>query len=79
MNKYAASPTGDNAELHDKTSTKSLEFPVDPGFLSLPPQLDPQLMLERIAQSLSWRNGRPGETERRLAMKVDVEFVLRAG
>ncbi len=76
MNKYPASPPGDNAELRDKTSTKGLEFPIDPDLLSLSPQLDPQRMLERIAESMPWRNSRPGETERRLAMKVNVEFIL---
>ncbi len=33
-------------------------------------------MLRRIEENMPWRNQRPGEAERRLAEKVDVEFVL---
>lgn len=76
MSKYPASPQGENAELREKTSTDGLEFPIDRGFLSLPPRVDPQGMLKRCAESLRWRNSRPGETERRLALMVDVPFVL---
>jgi len=53
-----------------------LEFPVDPDFLSLPPRLDPQVMLRRLEETMPWRSMRPGEQERRLLTKVNVEFVL---
>jgi hypothetical protein len=33
-------------------------------------------MLQRIAETMPWRNQRPGEQERRLAQKIPVEFVL---
>jgi hypothetical protein len=53
-----------------------LEFPIAPDFISRPPRLDPQVMLKRCAETMPWRNARPGERERRLAEKVPVEFVL---
>jgi hypothetical protein len=53
-----------------------LELPVAPDFLSLPPQIDVQAMLRRIEENIAWRNGRPGEAERRAAEKLSVEFVL---
>jgi len=53
-----------------------LEFPIEPGFVSELPRIDPQVMLRRIEQHLRERNSRPGEAERRLNSKVDVEFVL---
>jgi len=49
---------------------------VDPDFLSLPPRLDPQVMLRRLEETMPWRSTRLGEQERRLLTKVDVEFVL---
>jgi hypothetical protein len=54
----------------------TLELHDDPGFVSRPPQVDVQAMLRRIAENLAWRNSRPGETERRAAEKIPVEFVL---
>lgn len=67
--------------IHSPTTEKlnerpTLELPVDPGFISRPPQIDPQVMLRRIAENLAWRNSRPGEAERRAAEKVSAEFVL---
>ena len=53
-----------------------LQFPIDPEFVSRPPRLDPQIMLQRCAQNMAWRNSRPGAKERRLAEKISVEFVL---
>jgi hypothetical protein len=53
-----------------------LEFPIDPGFISRPPRLDFQVMLRRLEETMPWRSTRPGEEERRLAAKIDVEFVL---
>jgi hypothetical protein len=53
-----------------------LEFPIAPDFLSLPPQLRPEVMLRRLEETMPWRSTRPGEEQRRLAAKVDVEFVL---
>jgi hypothetical protein len=54
----------------------TLELPVAPDFVSQPPEIDPQAMLERIAQTMPLRKNRPGEAARRAAEKIDVEFVL---
>ncbi len=62
--------------LRDAGGSGRLEFPVDPGFKSYPPQIDPQVMLQRIAETMPWRSTRPGERERRAAMAIAVEFVL---
>ncbi|MGA3268393.1 MAG: hypothetical protein ABSE16_16405 [Verrucomicrobiota bacterium] len=59
--------------LHD---VPALEFPVAPDFGSHPPRVDPQIMLQRIAENMPWRNNRPGESQRRAAEKIPVEFVL---
>jgi hypothetical protein len=59
-----------------KETPAALEFPVAPNFVSHPPRIDPQAMLQRIAETMAWRSHRPGEQERRLAQKVPVEFVL---
>ena len=59
-----------------KETPDMLEFPVAPDFVSRPPRIDPQVMLQRIAETMPWRSQRPGEVERRLANKVAVEFVL---
>lgn len=59
-----------------KEAPDTLEFPVAPDFVSRPPQIDPKIMLQRIAETMPWRSQRPGEAERRLAEKVTVEFVL---
>jgi hypothetical protein len=53
-----------------------LEFPVAPDFVSRPAKVELQAMLKRIEENMPWRNGRPGEAERRLAEKIPVEFVL---
>ncbi len=53
-----------------------LEFPIAPEFVSRPPRLDPQVTLARCAETMPWRNARPGESRRRLAEKIPVEFVL---
>jgi hypothetical protein len=53
-----------------------LELPVAPGFISRPPKVELQAMLKRMEETMPWRNNRPGETERRLAEKIPVEFVL---
>jgi hypothetical protein len=72
MKKYPPlSPANDL--LNDRPA---LDLPVDPNFVSHPPQIDLQIMLRRIAENMPWRNSRPGEAERRAAEKVDVEFVL---
>ena len=59
-----------------KETPDTLELPVAPDFVSRPPRIDPQAMLQRIAETMPWRSRRPGEAERRLAEKVAVEFVL---
>ena len=75
MSKYPASHPEDPSGLKDAQPV-DLEFPTDPEFLSLPPRLAPDVMFQRIAETMPWRSTRPGESERRLAMVVDVEFVL---
>ena len=59
-----------------KETPDTLEFPIAPDFVSRPPRIDPQTMLQRIAETMPWRSQRPGEADRRLANKVAVEFVL---
>ena len=59
-----------------KETPDTLDFPIAPDFVSRPPRIDPQVMLQRIAETMPWRNQRLGETERRLAQKIPVEFVL---
>lgn len=76
MKSYPGPPSDDGLALNDAASAANLEFPIEPGFLSYPPRVEPQAMLRRIEENMPWRSTRPGETERRLAMKVQVEFVL---
>jgi len=64
------SPTSD--ELRDAL----LILPVSPDFVSHPPKIGLQAMLQRIEENLAWRNRRPGEAARRLAEKIPVEFAL---
>jgi hypothetical protein len=59
-----------------RDNKEKLEFPVEPDFVSRPPKIDPQAMLERIAQSMSMPKNRHEEAARRAAEKIDVEFVL---
>jgi hypothetical protein len=54
----------------------ALEFPAAPDFASQSPRINPQVMLDRIAQTMAARNKRPGEDARRAAEKIPVEFVL---
>lgn len=61
--------------LHD-APPEVLEFPVAGGFVSRPPKIELPAMLRRIEENMPWRNSRSGETERRLAEKIGVEFVL---
>jgi hypothetical protein len=53
-----------------------LEFPVDPDFIGQMPPIDLQAMLARIAESMPYRKSHPGEQARRIAEKIEVEFVL---
>jgi len=62
--------------FQDAPRTEVLEFPVDPDFISRPPRVDLQAMLQRIEENMPWRNARPGEARRRLEEKIPVEFVL---
>ena len=73
MTKYPDQSPENNA-LNERSG--KLEFPVAPDFVSYPPRIDPQIMLQRIAETMPWRSQRPGEAERRLAEKIAVEFVL---
>ena len=75
MKKYPEPEPEGKLELREAPAA-DLEFPIAPDFLSLPPQLDPQIMLRRIEETMSWRSTRPREQERRLAEKIQVEFVL---
>jgi hypothetical protein len=59
-----------------KENEITLEFPAAPDFVSQPPRIDPQAMLERIAQTMPLRKKLPGEAARRAAEKIPVEFVL---
>ena len=76
MKKYPGPAPPTDLKLNDAVSPGDLEFPVAPDFLSRPPRVELQAMLRRIEENMPWRNTRPGEPERRLASKVDVEFVL---
>lgn len=76
MSKHAASSPENASALRKTPGAEDLEFPVDSGFLSRPPRMDPPAMLRRIAETMPFRSTRPGEQERRAAMMVDVEFVL---
>jgi hypothetical protein len=69
-------PPGPSAPLKGGFAEKRLEFPVARDFLSLPPRLEFEAMLRRLEETMPWRSTRPGEPERRLAAKFDVEFVL---
>ena len=73
MKKYPK-PVPANDVLNEAPGT--LEFPVASDFVSRPPRINPQVMLRRIEETMSWRNKRPGEKKRRLAEKISVEFVL---
>ena len=54
----------------------TLEFPVPPDSVPQRPPIDPQAMLQRIAENMAQRKKRPGEDARRAAEKIPVEFVL---
>jgi hypothetical protein len=73
MKKYPAHSPANDA-MNDVGDI--LEFPVAPDFVSQAPQINPQVMLRRIAENMAWHNRRPKEQERRLAEKIPVEFVL---
>jgi hypothetical protein len=74
MKKYPAPAQPNDMKLNDAVA--DLELPADSNFLSLPPRIDPHVMLRRIEENLLWRSTRPGEQERRRTEKVAVEFVL---
>jgi len=76
MNKYPKPATTNDYQLNEAAAAVDLEFPLAPHFVSRPPQMDPQIMLQRIAKTMQWRSTRPGEAERRLAEKIPAEFVL---
>jgi hypothetical protein len=76
MKKYPRPVPRNHFELNDAALAADLDFSVEPDFISLPPQIDPQIMLKRIEENMPWRNSRPGEAERRLAEKIPVEFVF---
>jgi hypothetical protein len=74
MNKYPDPSRQDEPEF--KEMVPDLEFPIDPNFDSVPPRIDPQLMLERFLETMPWRSARPEEQKWRRESKVDVEFIL---
>lgn len=59
-----------------KDNEITLEFPAEPNFVSQCAPIDPQAMLERIAETMPQRKKHPGEAARRAAEKIPVEFVL---
>ena len=76
MDKYPERRKPADLEMKESAGTADLEFPVDSGFVSQPPRMDPQVMLRRVAETIAWRSGRADERARRLSSGVDVEFVL---
>ena len=76
MKKYLEPAPATEWRLNEEAVNANLELPVDADFLSLPPRIDPQVMLRRIEENMPWRSTRPGEKKRRLAEKIAVEFVL---
>ncbi|PYJ60821.1 MAG: hypothetical protein DME24_08245 [Verrucomicrobia bacterium] len=76
MKKYPAPAPTEKFELNEAAAAAELELPVATDFISRPPQIDPQVMLSRIEETMPWRSARPGEKERRLAEKISEEFVL---
>ncbi len=76
MSKYPDSAPESKNELKDALADEFLDFPIALDFLSLPPKIDPQAMMDRLLETMPWRSSRPGERERRLQDKVDVEFIL---
>jgi hypothetical protein len=75
MKKYPEHSSNSD-ELRDAPSDLTLDLPVSPDFVSHPPKIELQVMLRRIEENLAWRNRRPGEAARRLAEKIQVEFIL---
>jgi hypothetical protein len=73
MKKY---PTYSRANAGLKEAPAALDFPAAPDFVSHPPRIDPQAMLQRIAENMAWRDKRSGEGERRAAEKISAEFTL---
>jgi hypothetical protein len=73
MKNYPEPSPENDSRLHDAAD---LEFPVAPDFNPVPPRIDFQVMLKRIEENMAWRSTRPGQEERRLATKVNVEFIL---
>lgn len=53
-----------------------LELPIDPDFVSKPPRLPWRVIYERSLERLHLKTSRPEFKERRLAERIDVEFVL---
>jgi len=76
MSKYPDSAPENQNKLKGALADEFLDFPIAPDFLSLPPMIDPKAMMDRLLETMPWRSNRPGEKERRLQDKVDVEFIL---
>ena len=76
MKKYPTRAPSSSFQLNEAALAADLDLPVDHGFVSRPPRIDPHLMLRRIEETIPWRSTRPGEKERRMAEKIAVEFVL---
>jgi len=53
-----------------------LEFPADPGFVSVPPRMTADQMFRFNMEQMKFFNARPEIAERRLRDKCDVPFVL---
>jgi hypothetical protein len=76
MKKYPEPAAENSFQLNEAALAADLEFPVAPDFISLPPQIDPQIMLARIEETMPWRSTQPGFEKGRLAEKISAEFVL---
>jgi hypothetical protein len=76
MKKYPGNAPPESLKLNETALAADLELPIAPDFVSLPPRIEFQAMLRRIEENMPWRSNRPGEQERRLAEKINVEFVL---
>ena len=70
MGKYPERQKPADLEMKDSGGTADLEFPIDPGFVSQPPRMDRQVMLRRLAETITWRSSRADERERRLSSRV---------
>ena len=77
MKKYPAPAPASNFQLNGAALAAELDLPVAPEFNPPPPRMDPRVILQRIAETMPWRNTRPGESERRLAQKFQKSLFFK--